>query len=310
MKGVLHSVSARDFERYYPSSPLLSSLQFDWKGVTVRAYQKPKEAELAIFPTVPDVSLTLVTQGTLAFDYREVGDSWESSQMHAGDWSLVPGGGQHYESRSHTLSVEPVQSLLIHVNADFIARAASVLISDDPARVEIRKRLVFQDPLLTQIGLALQHELCAPTVAGKLYAETAAQMLAVHLLRHYVQIDHPRKEETPRLTQQQVNWVREYVQHHLDQDLSLAELAQQSGFSPFHFARLFRQMTGESPHQYVINRRLETAQRLLKETDLPLSQIALMTGFSSRSHFTRTITRHLGQPPRQYRLRHSSIRTF
>jgi AraC family transcriptional regulator len=309
MKGVPHSVSARDFD--CPSSPpLLSSLQFDWEGMTVRAYQKPKEAEQAISPTVPDVSLTLVTQGTLAFDYREVGDSWEAGQLYAGDWSLVPGGGQPHESRSHALSVEPVQSLLIHVNADFIARAASVLTSDDPARVEIRQRLVFQDPLLTQIGLALQHELCAPTVAGKLYAETAAQMLAVHLLRHYAQIDHPRKEETPRLTQQQVNRVREYVQHHLDQDLSLAELAQQSGFSPFHFARLFRQMTGESPHQYVVNRRLETAQRLLKETDLPLSQIALMTGFSSQSHFTRTLTRHLGQPPRQYRLRHSSMRTF
>ena len=63
MKGIPHSVSARDFERYCPSSPLLSSLQFDWEGVTVRAYQKPKEAEQAIFPTVPDVSLTLVTQG-------------------------------------------------------------------------------------------------------------------------------------------------------------------------------------------------------------------------------------------------------
>jgi AraC family transcriptional regulator len=305
MKGVPHSVSTRDFERFYPSSPLLSSLQVGWEGVTVRAYHKQKEAEQVISPTVPDVSLTLVTQGTIAFEYREVGGPWEALQVRAGDWSLAPGGGQPHEVRYHALSVEPIQSLLIHVNTDYISRAASQLTIDDPARVEIRKRMVFQDPLLTQIGLALQHELRAPTVAGKLYAETAAQMLAVHLLRHYAQIDHTLKEETYRLTQQQVKRVMEYVLHHLDQDLSLAELAQQSGLSPFHFARLFRQATGESPHQYVVNRRIETAQRLLKETDLPLSQIALMTGFSSQSHFTRTLTRHLGQPPRQYRLRHS-----
>ena len=305
MKGVPHFVSTRDFERYYPSSPLLSSLQVGWEGVTVRAYQKQKEAEQVIFPTVPDTSLTLVTQGTIAFEYREVGGPWEAWQVRAGDWSLAPGGGQPYEVRYHALSVEPIESLLIHVNTDYISRAASQLTIDDPARVEIRKRMVFQDPLLIQIGLALQHELRAPTVAGKLYAETAAQMLAVHLLRHYAQIDHTLKEETYRLTQQQVKRVMEYVQHHLDQDLSLAELAQQSGLSPFHFARLFRQATGESPHQYVVNRRIETAQRLLKETDLPLSQIALMTGFSSQSHFTRTLTSHLGQPPRQYRLRHS-----
>jgi AraC family transcriptional regulator len=258
-----------------------------------------------MLPPVADVSLTLITQGTLATEHREEGGSWETFQMRAGDWSLVPGGGEPQEVSYHALSVEPVQTLMIHVNADFIARAASAFTRHDLERVEIRTRLLFQDPLLTQIGLTLQQELRAPTVAGKLYAETAAQMIAVHLLRYHAQITYPLKEEAQRLTPSQIKRVMEYVQHHLDQDLSLAELAQQSGFSSFHFARLFRQATGESPHQYVMSRRIETAQRLLKETDLPVSQIALMTGFSSQSHFTRTLTRHLGQPPRQYRLTHS-----
>lgn len=305
MKGVPHPVSTRDFDRFYPSPPLLSSLPLDWEGVTVRTYQKPKVPGQATLPPVSDVSLTLITQGTLATEHREEGGSWEAFQMRAGDWSVVPGGGEPYEVRYHALSVDPVQSLMIHVNADFIARAASELTRYDLERVEIRTRLLFQDPLLTQIGLALQQELRAPTVAGKLYAETAAQMIAVHLLRYHAQFPHPLKEETQRLTQYQLQRVREYVQHHLDQDLSLAELARQSGFSAFHFARLFRQATGESPHQYVMSRRIEIAQRLLKETDLPVSQIALMTGFSSQSHFTRTLTKYLGQPPRQYRLKHS-----
>lgn len=305
MKDASHPISARDFDQFYPSAPLLSSLPLDWEGVTVRTYQKPQEPGQTTLPPVPDVLLTLIMQGTLASKYCEEGNSWEAFHMRAGDWSVNPGGGEPHEICYQALSVEPVQSLMIHVNADFIARAASAFTRHDLERVEIRKRLLFQDPLLTQIGLTLQQELRAPTVAGKLYAETAAQMIAVHLLRYHAQITYPLKEETQRLALSQIQRVREYVQHHLDHDLSLAELAQQSGFSTFHFTRLFRQATGESPHQYVMNRRIETAQRLLKETDLPLSQIALTTGFSSQSHFTRTLTRYLGQPPRQYRLTHS-----
>jgi AraC family transcriptional regulator len=304
-------VSARDFERYYPSAPLLSSQQLGWEGVIVRSYnEQKKEHEQVIFPAVPDLSLILITQGTVTFDYKEGRGSWETVQLRAGDWTLAPGGGEPYQLRCHGLSAEPLESLLVHVNADFLVRMAEPLISDDLTHVEMSKRPAFQDPLLTQIGLALQQELRVPGASGKLYAETAAQMLAVHLLRHYAQINRTLKENTSGLTQRQVKRVLEYIEHHLDHHLSLAEIAQQSGLSPFHFARRFRQTTGESPHQYVVNRRLETAQRLLEETDLPVNQIALMTGFSSQGHFTQTFARRLGQPPRQYRLRHSKTRTF
>ena len=305
MNVISHSTSTRDFERQRSSSSLSSSLQVDLGGVTMHTYNEQKESEHVIFPAVPDVSLVLVTQGTMAFEYREGGGSWKDFHVSAGDWSLTPGGGPSFEFRSHSLSTEPVQSLFIRVNADFISRAAAQLTLDDPTYVKISNRLFFQDPLLTQIGLALQQELHAPTSVGKLYAETAAQMLAVHLLRHYAQINRTLKEETYRLTQQQVNRVTEYIRHHLDQNLSLVEIAQESGLSPFHFARLFRQTIGESPHQYVMHRRIETAQHLLEETNLPLSQIALSTGFSSQSHFTKAFTRYMGQPPRHYRLRHS-----
>lgn len=307
-------VSTPDFERYHPSVPLLSSQPLGWEGVTVRAYNEQKkehkEAEQVIIPAVPDISLILVTQGTIAFEYREGGGPWKTVQLRAEDWILAPGGGEPYEIRCQALSAEPLESLLIHVNSDFLARMAEPLVSDGLTHVEMNKRSAFQDPLLTQIGLALQQELQAPSAVGKLYAEAATQMLAVHLLRHYAHINRTLKENTSGLTQRQVKLVLEYIEHHLDHHLSLAEIAQQSGLSPFHFARRFRQTTGESPHQYVVSRRLETARRLLKETDLPVNQIALMTGFSSQGHFTQTFTKRWGQPPRQYRLRHSKTRTF
>ena len=304
MKGAPHSVFTRDLDQYRPSSPRPSSLQVGGEGVTVLSFDQQKEVDQMIFPTLSDVSLVLVTQGTMAFEHREAGSHWEAFHVCAGDWSLAPGGAHPHEFRCYALSDEPIQSLFIQISIDFLSRVASPLTVDEPTRVRIRKRLFFQDPLLTQVGLALQQEFHASSAMETLYSETIAQMFTVHLLRHYAEIDHMPKNDTYRLTPLQVKRVMEYIEHHLDHNLSLTVLAQQSGVSPFHFARLFRQTTGESPHQYVVNRRIETAQHLLKETDLPLNQIALMTGFSSQSHFTHAFTKHLGQPPHHYRLRH------
>ncbi len=88
---------------------------------------------------------------------------------------------------------------------------------------------------------------------------------------------------------------------HLSQDLSLDVLAQQVGFSPYHFARLFRQTMGESPHQFVLRQRIQRAQHLLKEADVPLAHIALECGFANQSHLSLVFKRHLGLTPRAYR---------
>jgi len=88
------------------------------------------------------------------------------------------------------------------------------------------------------------------------------------------------------------------------ENLSLEMLAQQVGFSPYHFARLFRQTTGESPHQFVLRQRLVEATRLLKETDLPLAHVASEVGIPNQSHFTQAFKRRLGITPLVYRQEH------
>jgi AraC family transcriptional regulator len=167
----------------------------------------------------------------------------------------------------------------------------------------VLERTGFQDPLLAQIGLSLQQELQIPASAsmGKLYAETAAQMLSAHLLRHYTTSNVFIPEYSRKLSSHQIQRLTSFILDHLNQNLSLETLAQQIGFSPYHFARLFRQTTGESPHQFVLRQRLEVAQRLLKETDLPLTQVALGVGIPNQSHFTQAFKRHLGMTPLIYR---------
>jgi AraC-like DNA-binding protein len=95
--------------------------------------------------------------------------------------------------------------------------------------------------------------------------------------------------------------VREYVEEHLSENIELETLADIAGLSKWHFARAFKESVGTPPHFYLVQRRLERAQQLLAETDLPLAQIALKIGFSDQSHFSRRFRTVLGLTPRSFR---------
>jgi AraC family transcriptional regulator len=296
-----HHTSTLDFERYLPTAPVLSSRQAGWEGLVVRTYHEPPEIEELMLPTTPDIFLVLITTGAIQVECRDWHGPWSRYQIHAGDWFLTPGGAAPYIMRWKRLTADPVQTVHLHVRSDLFAQAVQQLAERDPARLTLVDRTGFQDPLLSHMASTLQQELSQPVPAGKLYAETAAQMLAVHLLRYYTTADVFIQESTRRLSRHQVQHVREFILAHLDQDLSLENLAQQAGFSPYHFARLFRQTIGESPHQFVLRQRIETARRLLKETDMPLAQVALAAGFPNQSHFTRAFKDRVGRTPQRYR---------
>jgi AraC family transcriptional regulator len=95
--------------------------------------------------------------------------------------------------------------------------------------------------------------------------------------------------------------VLEHMQEHLAQDLSLAELAGMVQMSPYYFSRLFKQSTGLSPHQYILQQRIEWAKRLLADARLPIAATAYHVGFASQAHFTKIFRQWVGTTPRQYR---------
>jgi AraC-like DNA-binding protein len=102
---------------------------------------------------------------------------------------------------------------------------------------------------------------------------------------------------TPKALQR----VREYIEEHLVENIELETLAEVAGLSKWHFARAFKQSVGTPPHCYLIQRRLERAKGLLAETDLSLAHIALKSGFSDQSHFSRRFRMFIGVTPRSFR---------
>ena len=95
--------------------------------------------------------------------------------------------------------------------------------------------------------------------------------------------------------------VHEYIEGHLEETISIKALARIAGLSMYHFARAFKQSEGLTPHDYLVQRRVRRAQELLASTDLPLSEIALASGFSDQSHCARRFREHVGITPSSYR---------
>lgn len=95
--------------------------------------------------------------------------------------------------------------------------------------------------------------------------------------------------------------VSDFIQSNLGNRISLEDLAGVAALSQYHFSRSFKDAMGMTPARYVLDRRIKEAQRLLKHSARPLSDIAAACGFASQSHFTTAFKMVAGKTPKQFR---------
>jgi AraC family transcriptional regulator len=190
------------------------------------------------------------------------------------------------------------EHLGLYLDPSLIARASGA--PNKP--VEVLERCLPCDPVITSAGMALMGEMTSAGPGGRLYAESLANVLAVHLLRHYTAaIPRDGEKFSGGLSGRTLRRVLDFIGDRYSTDLALSELAEVAGMSTFHFAREFKRATGKSPHQYLIGFRIEKAKELLKKHELPLVEVGFQSGFSHQSHFTRLFRRITGTTPQVYR---------
>lgn len=114
-------------------------------------------------------------------------------------------------------------------------------------------------------------------------------------------LSNEAEEETGSLPPYRLRRVKAYIAEHLGEKVSVSDLAEVVGMSRGHFTRQFARATGVTPYHYVMERRINEAKRLLVETDLPITRIALRIGFGSQSHLTKVFRQYVGTPPGSYR---------
>lgn len=201
---------------------------------------------------------------------------------------------------------QPGTSLIIHVPRRLIRFAAEDL-GLDPDAAQLDSLYQLRDPRLEHIAWALGADRQAQHANGALFTEGLGLALAVHLLRNYragASRVMPLPSASARgLSAARLERLRAYIDEHLDQRLSIAQLASVAAISPSHLKVQFRRAVGIPVHEYVIRQRVERARTLLTGSDLPVGAIALEAGFAHQSHLARAMRRVLGVTPGELRPR-------
>ncbi len=201
--------------------------------------------------------------------------------------------------RSRWSMNEDVRFLHLYIAPRRLAREAVMRLDREPRELELRDRTYIRDPFLEQACRAL---LAADwgVPAGRLAASGAAEAVLHHLLAR----DTGRSGEAAGsggLAPAVRRRVRDYIDAHLDEALTLDELAGVAALSTYHFARMFRVSFGEPPHAWVLGRRLAHARALLARSRDDLAGVASRCGFGNASHLSRAFLRATGLTPGRYR---------
>jgi len=194
-----------------------------------------------------------------------------------------------------------MNSLCIALDPGFVQRVALETCDIDPGRLELLDIFGTRDPILGSLARLFMTELHTDAMGGRLYAEALGNVLAVHLLRTYCTQWLTPKSWKGGLPPHHARRVVEYINAHLAESLTLSELAVLLQMSQAHFIRAFQYTMGCTPHQYLIQCRIEQAKALLTTPWVPISTVASRVGFQTHSHFTMLFRKLTGVSPSAYR---------
>jgi AraC family transcriptional regulator len=284
-----------DWRQILPFEAAAASDQLGWVGLEAARCRAEPAFELSV-PAITHHRLVLVTRPPVDLDLR-----YEGVKRHrptpAGSITLVPAGSPVWaRSSGHK------DELHIFLQAGLVERVAAVAFDLDPARVTVPPLDGLDLPPLRAAMGAVDAELTAGGAGGPLAAESLANVLAVHLIRHVLAPRRPARGRDGTLPRGRLRAVVEYIEEHFGAGPNLEQMAAVARLSAYHFARQFKAATGLPPHQYVILRRVERARELLQQRrDLSLAEVAALVGFSDQSQFTRHFKRLAGVTPGQFR---------
>ncbi len=251
--------------------------------VAVDAAEFPEHAN-------PQLKIALILDATAL----EVG--WQSATGRAmqgrvacGTTSVMP-AQMHYTTRWRGAG----RMLLLSFSPEFLNVAKA---EGGPAAEALPPMWSQSDPLLVQLGLSVLAAQRA-ALATQSYLDAAAEVAMVHLLHRYGAVRPPA---APVLVPARMARVLDLIESSLDEDLSLARMAEAAGLSVSGFARAFANAVGESPHRYLLKRRIERARELLAHGSAPIAEITAALGFSSQAHLTTAFLRQTGTTPARYR---------
>ncbi len=275
---------------YMPRPPVLSSDGFKWKNLRARRYHHIPAKFSA--PALDHHLVTFFLEGSTPIDWKLSGETIKG-HVTPGKMLLMAAGQDSRWDWSGSPDV-----LHAYLDPDFMSQMA---LEVGIHNFNLADGLDIEDPVLYGLGKQLLHELENPSYGGDIIGEALSHMIAIRLIRAHSAGEVKNVQTTVALPAWRLKRVLDAIEDRLETGTTLDELATVAGLSKYHFARSFKSATGTPPHRYILERRLHRARGLLKDSDLPIAEIALMSGFASQEHLTTCFRRHLGSTPASYR---------
>ncbi|MBD2105282.1 helix-turn-helix domain-containing protein [Leptolyngbya sp. FACHB-261] len=236
---------------------------------------------------------------TLQLSPQHLFETWEEGQLKQihkgiGSVTLAPSGFR-FRGRWD----QEVEILVLTLKPAVIARCAAEL--HDANQTELVRCTGKPDPQIWHLGLALEAEFKEGNPNGQYFWESLTNAIAIRVLKQYSTFEPEIQHYSGSLSPQQLKHAIEYISDNLSSQLSLNVLAAMLGMSPYYFERLFKQSVGHTPHQYILQCRIERAKQLLQTTQLPIMEIAFRVGCKNHSHFSKLFRKLTGMAPKTYR---------
>jgi len=284
-----------------PSKYGVALTDSDWIGLPLRVGHIPESGTVEDLSSATDAVLVW-SGGTTEVDIRYSNPGSTAARNHSfsrrsGALDLLPRGTRllrvvwHGEPSICTSVTLPEATL-----AALGPECANGLCTEEGARFGLF------DGHVVDLVQRLQSQAEGEQNYGAVYVQSLSLALASYIVARY---GSPRSSEeaTPsrHLSRTQRRAVETFVESELASNFGLVDLASIVGYSPDHFSRLFKRALGQSPHQYVLSRRIERAKAMLKASDHSIAEIAVACGFANQGHLTTAFRRKTGLTPLAYR---------
>lgn len=277
-------------EPFLQVAPTRSSAAGHWRGHALEVYSMaacviPRHEHLEDF-------LHVVLRGTVKYEVLTRGKTL-SFAAQPGTTFLLPRGTIDeliWKGSTHRVAAAIHPRLLVNALEE----------TAHESEIELTEHWNLTDPHIMAVLLAMAADLDAGSPAGRLYGESLANALAVYLVNRYAVRPISPASYRRGMPRHRLRRVLDYIGDNLASDLSLAQLASVADMSPHYFTELFRQSTGQTPHQYVLMQRIERAKHSLRSCRHSVIQAGLDVGFQNPSHFSRMFRKFVGTSPSNY----------
>jgi AraC family transcriptional regulator len=244
-----------------------------------------------ILPAVDEVRLGLILSDYSADWHRSKG--LLSLDVNAGSLSIC-----EFNQPRHMEMRNPASVALVLLRNEILEEA---LHDSRQPRVELQEGHGLEDQTMRHLMEILLYEKRRGFQSGAFFLDGIAAALAAHLLRYY-SADAPLiANSVGGMAPSALRRCIELMEARLEGDLRLDELAGEAGLSTSHFIRSFRESTGKTPYQFLLDRRVQRAQTLMRDPRASLSEISRSTGFADQHHLARVFRRITGMTPSAYR---------